>query len=93
MLLQQKKEGLPDLRASYNEARTRLAEAEEAEKQKQRLADLQNELAWSHVAAKELDVSIALEHIADSKAKVSRIQEDLKEAQVIREAHGPPRVG
>ena len=52
-ILEQKREALPDLRKQAKEAATRYAEAHKALEKKSKIDELQKELAWAHVRAKE----------------------------------------
>lgn len=53
-LLHQKKQILPDLRASFKEATSRFQEASKAREQRFKADELKKELAWAHVAAKQV---------------------------------------
>lgn len=52
--MHQKKQVLPDLRAVFKEASVRFEEASKAREQRFKVDELKKELAWAHVAAKEV---------------------------------------
>lgn len=52
-ILEQKKEALPDLKKQVKDAISRFGEAKKAREQRSKIDDLQKELAWAHVKAKE----------------------------------------
>jgi len=81
-LLAVKKEALPDLKAKFDEATARFKEAEKAREQKKRADDLKKELAWSHVAAKEEEMSSKMEEAAKLARRLPKIEENLKDAEV-----------
>lgn len=81
-VLQQKKEALPDLRTAFREATVRFEEASKAREQKHRVDELKKELAWSHVAAKEAEMTIKFQEVAKLTTKVPTIQKNLEKEQV-----------
>ncbi|KAF8157851.1 P-loop containing nucleoside triphosphate hydrolase protein [Crassisporium funariophilum] len=81
-LLTVKKEALPDLRARFRESTMRYEEAAKAREQKQKADDLKKELAWSHVAAKEQEMSQKIQEAAKMARRLPKIEEGVKEAQV-----------
>ena len=52
-ILEQKREALPDLKRQVKDAIARFQEAQKALEQRSKIDDLQKELAWAHVKAKE----------------------------------------
>jgi structural maintenance of chromosomes protein 6 len=81
-LLTVKKEALPDLRARFREQTLRYEEAAKAREQKQKADDLKKELAWSHVAAKEEEMTKKIEEAAKLGRRLPKIKENIEEAQV-----------
>jgi hypothetical protein len=81
-LLTVKKEALPDLRTRFREQTLRYEEAAKAREQKQKADDLKKELAWSHVAAKEEEMSKKIEEAAKLGRRLPKIKENIAEAQV-----------
>ena len=77
-----KKEALPDLRARFREQTLRYEEAAKAREQKQKADDLKKELAWSHVAAKEEEMTKKIEEAAKLGRRLPKIEENIQEAQV-----------
>ena len=81
-LLTVKKEALPDLRTRFREQTIRYEEAAKAREQKQKADDLKKELAWSHVAAKEEEMTKKIEEAAKLGRRLPKIRENIQEAQV-----------
>ena len=81
-LLTVKKEALPDLRTRFREQTLRYEEAAKAREQKQKADDLKKELAWSHVAAKEEEMTKKIEEAAKLGRRLPKINENIAEAQV-----------
>lgn len=81
-MLAVKRETLPDLRARLREATTRYNEAEKAREQKKRADDLKRELAWSHVAAKQEEMSNKIDEAAKLSRRLPKIEESVKQAEV-----------
>ena len=81
-LLTVKKEALPDLRTRFREQTLRYEEAAKAREQKQKADDLKKELAWSHVAAKEEEMTKKIEEAAKLGRRLPKIRENIEEAQV-----------
>ena len=81
-LLTVKKEALPDLRTRFREQTLRYEEAAKAREQKQKADDLKKELAWSHVAAKEEEMTKKIEEAAKLGRRLPKIKENIAEAQV-----------
>jgi hypothetical protein len=77
-----KKEALPDLRARFREQTLRYEEAAKAREQKQKADDLKKELAWSHVSAKEEEMTKKIEEAAKQGRRLPKIEENIREAQV-----------
>lgn len=81
-LLAVKREALPDLKARLCEATARYNEAEKAREQKKRADDLKKELAWSHVATKQEEMSNKMEETAKLARRLPKIEEGVKQAEV-----------
>ena len=81
-MLTVKKEALPDLRTRFREQTLRYEEAAKAREQKQKADDLKKELAWSHVAAKEEEMTKKIEDAAKLGRRLPKIKENIQEAQV-----------
>ena len=81
-MLTVKKEALPDLRTRFREQTIRYEEAAKAREQKQKVDDLKKELAWSHVAAKEEEMTKKIEEAAKLGRRLPRIVESIADAQV-----------
>ena len=81
-LLAVKREALPDLKARLCEATARYNEAEKAREQKKRADDLKKELAWSHVATKQEEMSTKMEETAKLARRLPKIEEGVKQAEV-----------
>lgn len=52
-ILTRKREAIPDLKDAYDNASRKYQEANKAVEQKQKMEELNKELAWTHVAEKE----------------------------------------
>ena len=70
------------MKARLREATSRYNEAEKAREQKKRADDLKKELAWSHVAAKQEEMSNKLEETAKLARRLPKIKESVKQAEV-----------
>ena len=81
-LLTVKKEALPDLRTRFREQILRYEEAAKVREQKQKADDLKKEFAWSHVAAKEEEMTKKIEEAAKLGRRLPKIKENIAEAQV-----------
>ena len=81
-LLTVKKEALPDLRTRFREQILRYKEAAKFREQKQKADDLKKEFAWSHVAAKEEEMTKKIEEAAKLGRRLPKIKENIAEAQV-----------
>lgn len=83
-MLNQKKEALPDLRVTYNEALTRYDEAKKARDQKQKVEDLKNELAWSYVIQKERELQTSQDDVAKQERRLPKVEEGLQASEVLK---------
>lgn len=81
-LLTVKKEALPDLKARLHEVNARYEEAAKAREQKKKADDLKKELAWSHVAAKSVEMEQALQAAAKLARRIPKIEESFNKAEV-----------
>lgn len=81
-LLTVKKEALPDLKARLHEVNARYEEAAKAREQKKKADDLKKELAWSHVAAKSVEMEQALQAAAKLARRLPKIEESCNKAEV-----------
>lgn len=81
-LLSVKKEALPDLRARLREVTARYEEAAKAREQKKKVDDLKKELAWAHVAGKELQLDKKVQEAAKLARRLPKIEESIQLAQV-----------
>ncbi|KAN0087613.1 hypothetical protein V8E55_006234 [Tylopilus felleus] len=80
-LLHQKKQILPDLRATFKEATARFQEASKAREQRFKVDELKKELAWAHVAAKQGEMEAKFEDLAKAERRLPRIQTELQTAE------------
>lgn len=80
-LLTVKKEALPDLGARFREQSLRYEEAAKAREQKQKADDLKKELAWSHVATEEEEMTQKIEEGAKLGRRLPKIEENIQEVQ------------
>jgi chromosome segregation ATPase len=81
-LLSVKKEALPDLRARLREVTARYEEAAKAREQKKKVDDLKKELAWAHVAGKQLQLDKKVQEAAKLARRLPKIEESIQMAQV-----------
>ncbi|EKM51961.1 uncharacterized protein PHACADRAFT_102496 [Phanerochaete carnosa HHB-10118-sp] len=81
-VLKAKSEILPDLEEQLEEATGRFKEAEKARNLKHKADDLKKEMAWAHVATKEQELSEKIQDHEKLKAKIPKIEEKLREAEV-----------
>ncbi|KII86908.1 hypothetical protein PLICRDRAFT_164325 [Plicaturopsis crispa FD-325 SS-3] len=80
-VLSQKKEAIPDLRHAFREATTRFEEASKAREQRHRADELKKELAWAHVATKQLEMEKKIEEVAKAERRLPKIRESLEQAE------------
>lgn len=81
-VLAHKVDAIPDLEDALQEASARFDEARKAREQKHKADELKKELAWAHVAAKQLEYESKLLDKAKGDRKVEKIQKSIDEAQV-----------
>ncbi|KAF7288674.1 p-loop containing nucleoside triphosphate hydrolase protein [Mycena chlorophos] len=83
-VLAQKKEAIPDLKASLKEATARFEEASKARDQARKADTLKKELAWAHVKAKETEMQKQQEEVAKQERRLPKIQEQIDQANAER---------
>lgn len=81
-VLQQKRDALPDLKAAFNDAAMKFEEANKAREQKKKVDDLKRELAWSHVASKENELTAKVQESAKASRVLPKLQASIDKAKV-----------
>lgn len=82
-VLAQKHQAIPDLKAKFQAARARFAEAQLALEQKKKVDDLKKELAWSHVAGKKREMEAKAVDVEKILHTVRKLEGKLAAAQVL----------
>ncbi|KAI6027610.1 P-loop containing nucleoside triphosphate hydrolase protein [Pisolithus microcarpus] len=80
-ILHQKKQALPELRATLKEATIRFEEASKAREQRHKADELKKELAWAHVAAKQHEMEAKFQEVAKAQQRLPKIQDKVDHAE------------
>ncbi|KAJ7069570.1 P-loop containing nucleoside triphosphate hydrolase protein [Mycena amicta] len=80
-VLAQKKEAIPDLKATLKEATARFQEASRARDQARKVEECKKELAWAHVNTKQAEMEAKQQDVAKAQRRLPKIQESMEEAQ------------
>jgi chromosome segregation ATPase len=83
-VLEQKREAIPDLRATAQEAKRRYDEADNARKQKAKQDDLKKEMAWAHVQSKQDELLQKEAQVANLESKLPKLTAEIEQAKVGR---------
>ncbi|KZP31527.1 P-loop containing nucleoside triphosphate hydrolase protein [Athelia psychrophila] len=81
-VLNQKREAIPELKRVFKEAKVRFEEASKAREQHRKADELKKELAWSHVAAKQEEMTKRIQEVAKAANRITKVEREVEKANV-----------
>lgn len=81
-LLDKKREHIPDLKEAYRQAKLKAKDAEAAANQRNKLAELQNMLAWSYVEETEAELVKSEKDLQNTSLRLDKLNKELESRAV-----------